>query len=233
MLNSQKTLKILIEEFNSLLEQNFKKEIGRTDVILGKSGKTKNFLKNKYEIKYTSIEDFINSEDLVLIEKNIDNVFTSFLMKETECKNNFNIHSSTLGVSEYRNAIMCYIIDFNEDLYNFKVSDFNKFKRKIVIKYKQKNITVRDTVYSSSTETIKCMVGVELHNDSKIYENLTLEQILKTFIEEDRQTLEYRKQEFENKNNMIIENRNKFENKLKELNITEEDFNYLVSLSKK
>lgn len=235
MLKTQKTLKTLVEEFNSLLETNFKREIGRTDVPIGKrdSGLTKNVIKSKYEIKCSSLYDLINSNELVLVEKNFDNLLISFLSKEAEFKTNFDIFSFTLGSKEYRNCIELYLYNFNENLYNFSNKDYNKNKRKIIINFKQKNITVRDSTYVSSTENVKCMSGIKLHEDSKIYEDLTLDEILKSFIEDDRKNIEENRKYEEKKNNILIENRLKFENKLKELNITEEDFNLLVSLSKK
>lgn len=122
-------------------------------------------------------------------------------------------------------------ISFENDVKYWAV--INKNKRKIIINFKQKNITVRDSTYVSSTENVKCMSGIKLHEDSKIYEDLTLDEILKSFIEDDRKNIEENRKYEEKKNNILIENRLKFENKLKELNITEEDFNLLVSLSKK
>ncbi len=234
MLKTQKNLKTLVEEFNSLLETNFKREIGRTDVPIGKrdSGLTKNVIKSKYEIKCSSLDDLINSNELVLVERDINNLFISFLSKETDFKTNFSIFSSIL-TNGYRNSIVLNITDFNENIYNFKNSDYNKFKRQIVIKYKEKKITVRNATYVSSTEDERCKVGIELHEESKIYEDLTLDEILKSFIEEDRKNIEEKIKNEDMKNNILIENRLKFENKLKELNITEEDFNLLVSLSKK
>lgn len=236
MLENQKTLKNLIEEFNLILENNYKKEVGRIDVTIGRNGVVKNYLKNKYEVKCESLNDLISSSTTLLInDSNISNLFINFLKSQTDYKTNFEIMSSTLSSKEFRNVITLSIYNFKEEIYNYKNSDlkrtFNSSNR-VIIKYKTKNITLRDCSYNHSTEEVKNIISIELHNVSSEYENLTLNEILLTIIKESKIVKDYEQKQIEDRNNKFIENRRKFEEKLKELNITEEDFKELSLLNR-
>lgn len=201
MKQNQKTLKTLIEDFNLLLEINLKKNSG--------------VLQKKHH-KCHYLEELTDSDNLMFVEKrqdSIGSVFFNFLLEETEFRPNFDIYPFLNNKNFDENVLDLNFTTFKEEIYNFEPRNFfYNFQKFVTLKCNFVEVPVN---YISDTQTVKCISSLELHEDFKIYEDLTLEEILKSFIEDCRKIVEQKiknekelkEKEEEHKKNMIILNR--------------------------
>lgn len=239
MNKNNKTLKKLVSDFNLILKENSKRIIEK-NLFVSKNRKEeysiRHSFKNEEEIFCQSFEDLKTSKVLKLINDiNIGKIFIEFLESEINYSNDFDL--LIMDRPTFKNfGIIINSLDNKEVLKDKNTLLYNNF----ITIFKEINFCSDDSE-SISVSTQKNPFGftktrniteIYIKEENKHFYDLTFNEIVENFVKENK-IKEQNKLEMLKQENVLIEaKKEKLEKKLKELNLTEKDYEELIELSK-